>query len=64
MGIWHETYSVAAGQYESVYINMPAFGLGKAGLLVPATGRASTAAGRIQAIRKEENTQMEQKRLS
>ncbi len=59
VGIWHETYHVAAGQYESVYNNMPAFGLGKAGLLVPAVGRKSTAAGRIQAIRKEENAQGE-----
>ena len=29
-GIWHETYLVRAGEYETVYGNMPAFGLGKA----------------------------------
>jgi hypothetical protein len=46
-GIWHETYKVRAGEYESIYNNMPAFGLGKAGILVPATGYRSTAAGRI-----------------
>jgi hypothetical protein len=34
-GIWHETYLVKAGQYEAVYGNMPARGLGKAGRLVP-----------------------------
>ena len=29
VGIWHETYIVEAGASESVYVNMPAFGLGK-----------------------------------
>ena len=47
VGIWHETYRVAAGQYETVYVNMPAYGLGKAGRLVAASGRRETAAGRI-----------------
>jgi hypothetical protein len=37
-GIWHETYLVPAGQYEAVYANMPAFGLGRAGRRVPMTG--------------------------
>ena len=44
LGIWHETYLVAAGSYESVYVNMPAFGLGKAGALQPAAGRMASAA--------------------
>jgi len=35
-GIWHETYLVRAGEYEAIYGNMPAFGLGKAGALVRA----------------------------
>lgn len=47
VGIWHETYRVAAGQYETVYVNMPAFGLGQAGKLVEASGRRATAAGRM-----------------
>src|SRR5438270_5703144 len=34
-GIWHETYLVRAGQYEAVYGNTPARGLGKAGRLAP-----------------------------
>ncbi len=34
-GIWHETYLVRAGEYEAIYGNMPPFGLGKAGRLVP-----------------------------
>ena len=29
-GIWHETFLVRAGEYESIYANMPPFGLGKA----------------------------------
>lgn len=36
VGIWHETYTVSEGRYENVYVNMPAFGLGAAGTLVPA----------------------------
>jgi hypothetical protein len=47
VGIWHETFKVAAGQYESVYNNMPPFGLGKASKLVPAAGYRVTAAGRM-----------------
>ena len=47
VGIWHETYSVPAGAYECVYNNMPAFGLGKATTLVPASGYRTSAAGRI-----------------
>lgn len=33
-GIWHETYLVRAGEYETVYGNMPPYGLGKAAALV------------------------------
>jgi hypothetical protein len=47
-GIWHETYLVKAGQYEAVYGNMPARGLGKAGRLV-AVGEASSARTRLAA---------------
>ena len=38
VGIWHETYAVAADAHESVYVNMPPFGLGRAGAMVPAAG--------------------------
>ncbi|HEV8297067.1 MAG TPA: DUF4188 domain-containing protein [Acidimicrobiales bacterium] len=34
-GIWHETYLVKAGDYEAIYGNMPPFGLGKAGRVIP-----------------------------
>jgi hypothetical protein len=39
VGIWHETFAIAAGAYESIYVNMPSFGLGRASKLEPATGR-------------------------
>jgi hypothetical protein len=48
VGIWHETYQVRAGEYECVYNNMPRYGLGKVGELVPATGKRESAAQRIQ----------------
>jgi len=47
VGIWHETYRVSAGQYETIYHNMPPFGLGKVGRLAPATGRYESAAQRM-----------------
>jgi hypothetical protein len=47
VGIWHETYAIAAGAYESVYVNIPPFGLGRAGKLEPATGRKHSAIGRL-----------------
>lgn len=34
-GIWHEAFLVRAGDYECIYGNMPPFGLGKAGRLMP-----------------------------
>lgn len=47
VGIWHETYKVAAGQYECVYNNMPLSGLAKASKSVPAAGYRATAAARL-----------------
>jgi hypothetical protein len=47
VGIWHETYCVSAGQFESVYVNMPEFGLGKAAGVQPATGARQSASGRL-----------------
>ncbi|MDQ6603944.1 MAG: DUF4188 domain-containing protein [Chloroflexota bacterium] len=47
VGIWHETYQVAAGQYEAVYNNMPVYGLAKATDHTPATGRKETARRRM-----------------
>ncbi len=47
VGIWHETYVVQAGQYETVYGNMPRRGLACAGEHLPATGRRETAKRRL-----------------
>ncbi len=49
VGIWHETYHVSAGQYESVYGAMPRFGLAKAGRHVPVSGARDSARSRLQA---------------
>ncbi len=51
VGIWHETYLVRSDGHESVYINMPEFGLGRVGTLVEACGDLATAAGRLRATR-------------
>lgn len=45
LGIWHETYLVDAGEFETMYGNMPRFGLAAAGHHVP-LGSDSTAARR------------------
>jgi hypothetical protein len=47
VGTWHETYLIGAREHESVYNNMPAFGLGLAGRLVPAQGHKASAKGRL-----------------
>ncbi|AXG09346.1 DUF4188 domain-containing protein [Haloplanus rubicundus] len=47
VGIWHETFLVRDGEYEAVYNNMPPTGLGEVGEVVPASGRAETAGGRL-----------------
>jgi hypothetical protein len=41
VGIWHETYTIAPGQYESIYANMPLFGLAKAAGKVTPVGRSN-----------------------
>lgn len=47
VGIWHETYLVPRGNYECIYTNMPAFGLGKVLPAVDATGQLATATLRL-----------------
>jgi len=48
VGIWHETYSASPGSFENIYVNMPAFGLGRAGSLMHAAGSKQSAAGRLR----------------
>jgi hypothetical protein len=49
VGIWHETYVASAGRHENIYVNMPAFGLGRAGSLTPVSGSGQSASGRLGA---------------
>ncbi len=49
VGIWHETYSVAPGAYESLYVDMAPTGLGKLVGVVPATGARKNARQRLEA---------------
>lgn len=55
VGIWHETYLVRSGTYETVYNNMPPTGLGRIGTLAPATGKWATARNRLGQPRKTAN---------
>ncbi|MDX2235314.1 MAG: DUF4188 domain-containing protein [Hyphomonadaceae bacterium] len=50
VGIWHETYAIAAGRYETVYNNMPPWGLGAAGAMAPATGGRKSARERLTQV--------------
>ena len=47
VGIFHETFLVEAGRYESVYANMPPFGLAAVAGVVPATGSRNSARERL-----------------
>jgi hypothetical protein len=51
VGIWHETYVVPAGHSESVFVNMPRYGLGIAGTLHPAKGARASARKRLAGTR-------------
>lgn len=51
VGLWHETYAVPAGRYETLYGNMPPYGLGAAHGTEPAARRGERAAERMSAGR-------------
>ena len=53
VGIWHETYAASPGTYENVYVNMPLFGLGRAGSVQVAAGGRQSAAGRLSVNKNE-----------
>jgi Domain of unknown function (DUF4188) len=53
VGIWHETYRVRAGEYETVYGNMPRIGLAQVGDH-QALGSTSTAATRSRVRTEDE----------
>ncbi|MGM0843382.1 MAG: DUF4188 domain-containing protein [Bacillota bacterium] len=47
VGIYHETYQVKRGNYESIYGNMPRYGLGKALQHIPITVSRNSAEKRL-----------------
>ncbi|MFE6667084.1 DUF4188 domain-containing protein [Streptomyces sp. NPDC057697] len=47
VGLWHETYVVPEGGYESVYADMPAHGLARAVGVLPLQARGRRAADRL-----------------
>ncbi len=47
VGIWHETYKISRGCYENIYVNMPPFGLGKAGRLETVSKKFEGAGDRM-----------------
>ncbi len=47
VGIFHETFKVAAGAYEAVYSNMPVIGLAAAGEHMPVSKRGESARQRL-----------------
>ena len=51
VGIWHETFVVPAGNAESVYANMPRYGMGLAGSVFPAKGQRASAAKRLARVK-------------
>lgn len=49
VGIWHETYQVAPGAHESVYVDLPVSGLAAATSHVPVAMRGESARARLAA---------------
>lgn len=49
VGVYHETYRVAPGDYESVYVNMPPTLLGQVAPVAEARGQRASARGRMRA---------------
>ncbi|MEV0574467.1 DUF4188 domain-containing protein [Streptomyces sp. RTGN2] len=47
VGLWHETYVVPEGGYESIYADMPLYGLAAATGSLPIEGRGRRAADRF-----------------
>lgn len=47
-GIWHETYRIAPGTYEAVYVNMPRYGIAAATIHEPVTAATDSARARME----------------
>jgi len=50
VGIYHETYHVRKGRYESIYANMPLYGLGKAVNHIFTTPERNSARERLKNV--------------
>lgn len=48
VGIYHETYQIKKGDYESIYVNMPLYGLGSALPHIPITPDQQSAQNRLR----------------
>ncbi|MGW6703952.1 DUF4188 domain-containing protein [Streptomyces sp. NPDC054956] len=48
VGIWHESYIAPEGSYESIYADMPPYGLGAATGVLPVEARGRRAADRFR----------------
>lgn len=55
-GIWHETYKVRDGEYESIYAHMPPMGLALATLAVPET-KMNNGVGRMERRNRQKQAQ-------
>ncbi len=53
VGIWHETYAASPGTYENIYVNMPLFGLGRAGTAQGVADAKRSAAERLRATKNQ-----------
>lgn len=51
VGFYHETYIVKNGNYESIYRNMPLFGLANAKKLIPVSSAYHSARKRLQGVK-------------
>jgi hypothetical protein len=51
IGVWHELYTVTPGNFEGVYVNMPAFGMAAAGEHLPVGNGSRTSKQRMAAGR-------------
>ncbi|MCK8452304.1 DUF4188 domain-containing protein [Bacillus safensis] len=47
VGIYHETYQIQAGSYESIYVNMPSYGLSQVKSPISISKRQQTAKERL-----------------
>ena len=55
VGIWHETYLVRTGEYESLYSGMPLMGLAKAGHQAAISEESESARERLGSRKADNN---------